>query len=109
MNISSCSAAKEAVLLGRLFADMRGIGKPTCIRIYAANQGSIENGKNQAINQRNKHIDIQYHSVHDVLADGKVEFAYCPTDERIADILTKPLDRVRFEKHVLSLGVSAKS
>ena len=107
--IASCTAAKEAVWLGRLISDMNKYEKSPCVRIFADNQGSIESGKNQAINQRNKHIDIQYHYVRDVVAVGKVEFVYCPTEAMIADILTKPLDRVKFETHVKSLGVSSWS
>ncbi len=72
--IASCSAAKEAVWLGRHLADMRGYEKPPCVRIYADNQSSIDTVKNQAINQRNKHVDIQYHYVRDIAAAGKVEF-----------------------------------
>ncbi len=65
--IASCSAAKEAVWLGRLLTETRGFEKPTCVRIYADNRGSIDTVKNQAINQRNKHVDIQYHYVGDML------------------------------------------
>ncbi len=88
---------------------MRGSEKPPCVRIYADNQGSIDRGKNQAINQRNKHAHVEYHYVGDIAAAGKVEFVYCPREEMIADIFTKRLDRVEFEKHVLSLGVSTQS
>ncbi len=98
-------SSKEAVWLGRLLADMRVYEKPPCVRIYADNQGSIDTVKNQAIYQRNKHVDIQYHYALDIAAAGKVEFVYCPTEEMIADIFTKPLDCVKFEKHALSLGV----
>ncbi len=54
------SAAKEAVWLSRLVADLSGFDQPKSIKVFADNQGAIDSGKNQAITQRNKHID---HSV----------------------------------------------
>ncbi len=56
--IASCSAAKEAVWLSRLVADLSGVYKPNSIKVFADNQGAIDSGKNQAITLRNKHIDI---------------------------------------------------
>ncbi len=106
--IASCSAAKEAVWLSRLVADLSGFDKPNSIKVFADNQGAIDSGKNQAITQRNKHIDIQYHYVRDVVALGKVEFVHCPTEDMLADPLTKPLDRVKFEKLVKAMGVTSK-
>ncbi len=60
---------------------MRGYEKPPCVRIYADNQDTINTVKNQAINQENKHVDIQYHYVWDIAAAGKVGLVYCPTEE----------------------------
>ncbi len=60
---------------------------------------------NATITQPNKHVDIQYHYVGDVVATGKVEFVHCPTEDMVADPLTKPLDRVKFEKLVKSMGI----
>ncbi len=44
----------------------------------------------------------------DVVALGKVEFVHCPTEEMLADPLTKPLDRIKFEKLVKAMGVTSK-
>ncbi len=68
---------------------MSGFDKPKSIKVFADNQGAIDSGKNQAITQRNKHIDIQYHYVRDVVALGKVEFVHCSTEDMLADPLTK--------------------
>ncbi len=44
----------------------------------------------------------------DVIALGKVEFVHCPTEAMLADPLTKPLDRVKFEKLVKAMRVTSK-
>ncbi len=70
-----------------------------------ANARSISQTTFHNDNQRNKHIYIQYHYACDVVAAGKVEFVYCPTEEIIPEILTEPLDRAQFEKLALWFGV----
>ena len=103
--IASCTAAKEAVWLSRLIADMKGADAPDRITIAADNQGCIDSTKNQAVNQRNKHVDIQYHYVRDLVEKGTIAFKYCPTDDMTADTLTKPLDRIKFNNHREGMSV----
>ncbi len=107
--IASCSAAKEAVWLSRLIGDIFNQDKPKPNRVFADNQGSIDSGKNQAITQSNKHVDIQYHYVRDVVAPVKVEFVHCLTQHKVADPLRKPLDRVKFEKVVKAMGFEPRN
>ena len=49
---------------------------------------------NPVAHSRTKHIDIRYHYIREALCD-KIE--YCPTERMIADLLTKPLHKGRFE------------
>jgi hypothetical protein len=46
---------------------------------------------------RSKHIEIIYHFIRDWVQRGAVQLQYIPTDEQVADILTKALPR---GKHV---------
>jgi hypothetical protein len=46
--------------------------------------------------KRAKHVDIRYHSVRHLVDQGRITIEYCPTDDMIADLLTKPLARDRF-------------
>ena len=52
-----------------------------------------------------KHIEIKYHYIMDMVHRGGVELQYFLTDEQIADVLTKPLARVKFEYFREKLGV----
>ena len=40
---------------------------------------------------RTKHIDIRFHFIRGLIADGKITLKHCGTDEQLADIFTKPL------------------
>jgi hypothetical protein len=46
---------------------------------------------------RLKHIEIRYHFIRDWVQRGAVKLQYIPTDQQVADILTKALPR---GKHV---------
>ena len=66
---------------------------------------------NESINRRNKHIDITYHFVREVTNNGQVNLTYIPSSDMIADMLTKPLRRVRFEelKEMVGLRIQGDS
>ena len=46
---------------------------------------------------RTKHVAVKYYFTSDLKEHGKVDFRYCPTDRNIADMLTKPLKRVKLD------------
>ena len=54
----------------------------------------IENGRSNS--DRTRHINIRFFFVSDRVKSGEVSVKYMPTDEMIADILTKPLQGEKF-------------
>ena len=55
--------------------------------------------------EKSKHIKIKYHYIRDMVQRGAVNLQYVATEERIADVLTKPLARLNFEYFMEKLGV----
>jgi hypothetical protein len=101
MALSSCS--RQAAWLQNFFDE---IGKPIrSVPIYGDNQGSIFIASNLMTNKLSKHIDTQYHFVHQQVQVELVELYYVKTNENPADILTKPLGRVKFQKFRPWLGL----
>ena len=49
--------------------------------------------------------EIKYHYIRDMVQRGAVKLQYVATDEQIADVLMKPLARVKFEYFRENLGV----
>lgn len=94
--IASCLATKEALWLSRLYCDVHGLANLKTVTIRIDNSGSISTAQNTSINQRNKHVDIQYHFVRDCVTAKKVIFEYLSTKHPIADPFTKPLKTERF-------------
>ena len=72
------------------------------------NQGAIDLTKNPEFHARTKHIDIQHHFVRKIVVSGLMTVQHCPTNDMIADGLTKPLQRVKFERFVKQLGLTTE-
>jgi hypothetical protein len=52
--------------------------------------------KNHVFHDKSKHIRIKYHYVHGASEDGSIKTSFIGTKDRLRDILTKALGRVRF-------------
>jgi hypothetical protein len=103
--IALCSAAKHGVWLRNLFSELGQAkflgGDPPdrytaqAVHILGDNQGGLALANNPENHARTKHIDVQYHYTRHLLATGALTISYCPTENMLADILTKPLPKVR--------------
>ncbi|KAI1004928.1 hypothetical protein K3495_g3288 [Podosphaera aphanis] len=69
------------------------------------NQGAIALIKNPHLNERSKHIDICYHHVRELHENNRISTQYVPTNEMIADGLTKSLAKGPFQKFVKMMGL----
>ena len=61
--------------------------------------------KNPVFHDKLKHIEIKYHYIRDMVQRGAVKLQYVVVEEQIADVLMKPLARVKFEYFREKLGV----
>jgi hypothetical protein len=72
------------------------------------NQAAIAMSKNNIQHARAKHIDIRYHYIRDLVMNNEITIEYCASNDMIADIMTKPLGRILFEKFREKLRVFRK-
>ena len=98
--LSSCEAeyislsmcVQEAMFLGKLMTFMcEQEGVCTNALIGVDNQGTIALARNPVNQQRSKHIDVRYHFLREAVANGVVEPHYVPSNNNVADVLTKPV------------------
>ena len=73
--------------------------------INCDNQSSIKLSVNPVFHDRSKHIEIPYHYVRDMVDKNSVKLEYICTADQTADILTKPLSRVKIEHFRKRLGM----
>ncbi|GJZ34294.1 hypothetical protein Tco_0580111 [Tanacetum coccineum] len=75
------------------------------IPIICDNKGAIDLSKNPVQHSRTKHIEIRHHFLHDNVQKGNISIEKVPSDDNIADILTKPLKCEPFNYLRLGLGM----
>jgi len=92
--MATCAAVQEIMCLRQFFADI-GFGQKNATTIYQDNQACIALSSNPIYHKRTKHIDIRYHYIREKVEDGEVVLVHVPSERQLADLLTKPLPRVR--------------
>ena len=95
----SCQVVWMHTLLGELGFQLKAV--PVC----GDNQGSIFIASNPVTEKRSKHIDIRYHYIREVVGKGLVELYFIPGEDNPADLLTKNLGRIKFQKFRALLGL----
>jgi hypothetical protein len=66
--------------------------------IFNDNQAAIAMAKQQFCTSATRHMKIKYHFIREQVKEGIVSLSYCPTGSMVADIMTKALDRILFER-----------
>lgn len=102
--MAATQGTKTAIHL-RVFLNEIGYLQEEPTLLNEDNQPCIALTKNPVHHARTKHLDIQLHFVRQQVEKKVVTLAYCPTEVNIADLLTKPLPRVRFEQLRENTGV----
>lgn len=88
--VALAEASQEAIWIRRLLDDF-GEEQRLATTMYEDNQSCLKLIKNKRHSNRTKHIDTKYHFVRDLVEKGIINPQYCPTEDMIADLLTKPL------------------
>lgn len=91
-------ACKEAIWLIKILEDCK-IKFNLPMRIFEDNQSVLKMIEEEKLSNRTKHIDTRYYFVKDFIERGLIACSYCPTEDMLADLLTKPLPLPKFEKH----------
>ncbi|KAJ9538930.1 hypothetical protein OSB04_031663 [Centaurea solstitialis] len=104
--IATSDAAKEAVWLKNFLSDLRvvaSVSRP--IDIFCDNSGAVAQAKEPREHHKSRHVLRKYHLIREIIGRGDVRICKIPTEENVADPLTKPLARVKHEAHASSIGM----
>ena len=91
------AGVQEAIHLRQLMADL-GFPQREPTTVYEDNQGCIALSENPVMHKRTKHIDVRHHFIRERLESGEVALRYVATQNQLADLLTKALNRDVFQR-----------
>ena len=88
--ISLSEAGKEIKWFKMLLEDFN-CQQTEPIIVNEDNQSCIRLASDEKSVNRSKHIDIKFHYIRDMVANNEIKLVYCPTEDMVADVLTKPI------------------
>eukprot|EP00300_Choanocystis_sp_HF-7_P020192 c20530_g1_i5.p5 GENE.c20530_g1_i5~~c20530_g1_i5.p5 ORF type:complete len:155 (+),score=26.83 c20530_g1_i5:1840-2304(+) len=97
--MAASAAATEAIYLVFLGEEM-GLPFEQPIRLCMDNLGALQMAENPAKHSRAKHINLRVHYLREKVKEGLVELNHVSTNDNRADMLTKPLARIKFQLNV---------
>ncbi|CAA0827649.1 cysteine-rich RLK (RECEPTOR-like protein kinase) 8 [Striga hermonthica] len=102
--VAAATAACQAVWLRRLLGELTGEeARPPTLMVD--NQPAIALAKNPVLHDRSKHIDTRFHFIRDCVDEGQIILEFVESGRQLADILTKPLGRLRFMELRTKIGI----
>ena len=102
--VAASEAAKEAIYLRNVLSSLNCEQlQPTVM--FEDSESCIQLSKQPLRKNRLKHVELRYHFIRDAIKKHHVQFQWISSKEQPADLLTKPLGRVKFNKFRNSLLV----
>lgn len=93
--MSAATAACQGIWLSRLLGELQN-KEAQCVKLKIDNMSAISLSKNPVYHDRSKHIQIRYHFIRNCVEEGSVAVEHVSIGNQLADLLTKPLARVKF-------------
>ena len=102
--VGQSDAGSEIVWLRGLLEDL-GVHPIGSTTLFADNQRAIRLASNPENHRRTKHIAVKYHYTRELVENNILKLVYKETRDMLADCLTKPLGRTKFEPVLPRMGL----
>jgi hypothetical protein len=66
------------------------------VELQVDSKSALPLAKNPVFHERSKHIRVRHHFIRGCLEEGSIKAGYINIKDQLADLLTKPLGRIRF-------------
>ena len=103
--VAATACACQAIWLRKILEELRFKQKGATI-IFCDNNFAIKLSKNPVLHGRSKNIEVKYYFLRDLNNKGKVQLQYCQSEDQLADIFTKPLRSLPFQKLRRLMGIN---
>ena len=94
--VSGCEMVKELIPIREQLIELEEISPEKPAIVLIDNQSAVRIAKNEAGQQRTKHIDVREKWLTEQAYNKKIEIRHISGDRQAADILTKPLHKTKF-------------
>jgi hypothetical protein len=102
--IAASTVSTQALWLVRLLSDL--LGRDTvAVELKVDSKSALALAKNPVFHERSKHIWVRYHFIRGYLEEGNFKACYINTKDQLADLLTKPLGRIKFLELCSRIGM----
>ena len=103
--VGATHAVKELFWFRQLIGEIfRPLLHPIVLHLDNQSAIMLANSEGQ-FHTRSKHIDIRYHFIKFHVQEGSIILSYCPTEDMIADILTKSVPLIKHKYFTHDLGL----
>ena len=102
--IAAVKAANEIKWIAQFLKDA---AKPVQlpVSLMVDNTSTISVITNRSTKSKLKHIDVKYFKIREYVDSHLIAIHHIPTDQQVADIMTKPLDKIKIEYHRTAMGL----
>jgi Reverse transcriptase (RNA-dependent DNA polymerase)/Integrase core domain/gag-polypeptide of LTR copia-type/GAG-pre-integrase domain len=97
------STASELIWIKHLLHDML-IESPEPIQMFCDNQAARHIASNPVFHERTKHIEVDCHFIRDKVQSKEIAIPFIRSQEQLADIFTKALDKKTSQQILNKLG-----
>ena len=105
--VATASAANQAIWLRKIMADLEmDVKEATVIKVD--NKSAISMAQNLVLHGKSKHIKVKFHALRQAKQNKEIKLEHYSSEAKLADIMTKGLQKSRFEDLRAQLGVLQK-
>ena len=97
--------ASNQAMWYRMFLKELGYEVADPILILEDNQSAVNLAEKPMTGCRSKHILLKYHVIHDYIDNAQVNIICTPSEEVLANGLTKPFMRIKLKDFMSGLGL----
>ena len=101
--MAASEGAKEIIWLSSLFSEITNLVSTPVLKMD--NKSAVKLVKNPAFHKRSKHIEVRYYFVREKFEEGRLTVEHVAGDEQVADILTKSVNKNRFQMLMVWYGI----
>jgi hypothetical protein len=102
--IAASTALTQTLWLVRLLGDL--LGRDTgAVELRVDSKSTLALTKNPVFHERSKHIRVRCHFIWGYLEEGSFKACYINIKDQLADLLTKPLERIKFLELCSRIGM----